>query len=173
LTVTYGNQGGKVLELVRTVVDSDDVFHLAHTFRQLGTVEASAYLARGEILSRLRDHKNYLKLGAHIKNMGDLYKELNITRKAGNHYERVYRRFKEYIESNALDISEVPLRRLIRLITVGDEDLGHMVEQAKVLNEKDFDDEVKMLKGKPSYLDCSHEEQEIHARCKRCGTWIK
>jgi hypothetical protein len=51
--------------------------------------------------------------------------------------------------------------------------LEDLVSQLSGLTYADFKDEIKSIKGGTSYLDCDHEEQEVWAKCKKCGKFFK
>jgi len=149
----------------------EDVHALMERFKELGKLEAMCYIERGSILCQLKEGKKYLSLASHIRHWGDFLNEYHINRKTANNYMRIFRKFGEM--TYACDISLVPLRRLLMLIPVKDEDVPRLLEDALVLPEKEFEDVVKGAKGEVQAIDCLHEDQEVIARCKKCGKWLK
>lgn len=134
--------------------------------------ERSAYLAIGQNLTIINKIKLWKYMGPHIERFEDFLKDNNLGVKIAYEYMRVWDVFKDYTHLT----EGLPLWKLIGIAHLKRKTsimLEDLVSQLSGLTYADFKDEIKSIKGGTSYLECDHEEQEVWAKCKKCGKFFK
>ena len=146
-------------------------FEIVNKIQELINWQSISFLEIGKLLVQLREGKLYREYASHIRWMGDIAKELKISKSQLYNYERVYTMFGKKLEKMKLQIPLLRLLKIIPLIKKG-ENADEWLRKAAELHYEDFLDEIQIWKGGKSYLDCSHEETETYQRCTKCQKWI-
>jgi len=83
---------------------------------------------------------------------------------------RIFDKFVTELGFNIPDICDIPTSRLIELLTViNKENCQTLVDQARVLTNRDFTDEIRSIKGLPT-IDDGHIHQLVtYEICAICG----
>lgn len=83
---------------------------------------------------------------------------------------RVKYKFIDQLHLTYEEILDIPISRLIHLIpVVTQENVQTLVDQAKVLTNQDFQDEIRKLKGLPTTDDEHEHKFTQYAICSVCG----
>jgi hypothetical protein len=85
-------------------------------------------------------------------------------------FAQIYKRFTKELGLEPKDYIDIPqskLQRLIKIVTI--ENVNDWLTKARELTTQDFDDEIRILKGEESYLDCKHLEIKKYESCQKCG----
>lgn len=152
-------------------MSADRAFEVVARIQELLNWQSQSFLEIGKLLNELRTGKLYRDYAEHIRWMGDIAKELHISKSQLHNYERVYTVFGKRLEKLKLHIPLLRLIKLVPLVRKG-EDMDEWLNKAAGLSYEDFLDEIQIWKGGKSYLDCEHEETEEYQRCKKCQKWI-
>lgn len=82
---------------------------------------------------------------------------------------RVYDKFVIDLGYDFETISDIPLSRLTALLVViNNENMTDLLDKARVLTSRDFNDEIREIKGLPVSTDCKHDYKQLEV-CKHCG----
>ena len=150
---------------------SEIIFSLVGVIETAKKNIATAYLVIGEALSKINKGRFYASYCDHINNFDDFLKEITFKRSTAYNLIAIWDNFGSLL-SNRLDIPEYT--RLVHLLpVVNEENKEELIEKANSLAINDFEDEVRILKGRTSRLDCSHKETESWVKCKSCQKWLK
>ena len=152
-------------------MSENKAFDLVQRIQELLNWQSQSFLEIGKLLAELREGKLYRDYASHIRWMGDIAKELHISKSQLHNYERVWTVFGKRIQKLNLQIPLLRLIKLVPLVRKG-EDIDEWLHKAATLPYEDFLDEIQIWKGNPSYIECEHEEVEEYERCRRCGKWI-
>lgn len=83
---------------------------------------------------------------------------------------RVYDKFVVDLGYEYATISDIPISRLIALLPIINDDRlkEELLEQARMLTSRDFNDVIRAYKGLPTTNECTHEYKKFES-CKHCG----
>ncbi len=84
--------------------------------------------------------------------------------------DKVYGKFIKELGLSTDILAEIPHSKLAVLIPiVTKENVNEWLVKARELTAKDFEDEIRMLHGKVSYLVCEHKHEKTFNICESCG----
>ena len=144
------------------------VFQLIEEIKQAQSETVKGYLVIGRNLDIIQKENIWQYYGSHLENFEMFLTEIGFKHATAWNCIRIWRIFGTY---KNLDVDYF---RLVRLLpVVNEENKSEWIEKAKVLTPNDFNDEIRIAKGKVSQLDCKcpFEEQEFYTRCRICQKW--
>ena len=147
------------------------VVQLIEEIKQAQGETVKGYLLIGKNLDIIQKESIWQYYGSHLENFEMFLTEIGFKHATAWNCIRIWRTFGKY--KNLYDIDYFRLVRLLPIVS--EENKGEWLEKAKALTPNDFNDEIRIAKGKISQLDCQHpeEEREYYFRCKICSKWIK
>ena len=123
------------------------------------------FLIIGACLDKIQVEKLWSHWGSHLKTFDDFLKEIKMGRSTGYYCLDIWREFGVMLKSKNLDID---YSRLVKLLpVVNEKNKDEWLTKAESLSNDDFDDELRVAKGKESRLDCRHEWEDWQ-KCKKC-----
>ena len=145
------------------------VFNLVEEIKEAKRNTMKGFLVIGKDLDVIQREKIWQYYGSHLENFEMFLTEIGFKHATAWNCIRIWRIFGRY-----KNLYEIDYFRLVRLLPiVNEENKGEWFEKAKVLIPNDFNDEIRIAKGKVSQLDCKcpFEEQEFYTRCRICQKW--
>ena len=146
------------------------VFQLIEEIKQAQSETVRGYLVIGRNLDIIQKENIWQYYGSHLENFEMFLTEIGFKHATAWNCIRIWRIFGTY---KNLDVDYF---RLVRLLpVVNEENKSEWIEKAKVLTPNDFNDEIRIAKGKISQLDCQHPEEarEYYFKCKVCQKWVR
>ena len=147
------------------------VVQLIEEIKQAQRETVKGYLVIGKNLDIIQKESIWQYYGSHLENFEMFLTEIGFKHATAWNCIRIWRIFGKY--KNLYDIDYFRLVRLLPIVS--EENKGEWLEKAKALTPNDFNDEIRIAKGKISQLDCQHplDQREYYFRCKICSKWIK
>ena len=147
------------------------VVQLIEEIKQAQGETIKGYLVIGRNLDIIQKESIWQYYGSHLENFEMFLTEIGFKHATAWNCIRIWRIFGKY--KNLYDIDYFRLVRLLPIVS--EENKGEWLEKAKALTPNDFNDEIRIAKGKISQLDCQHplDQREYYFRCKICSKWIK
>jgi hypothetical protein len=85
------------------------------------------------------------------------------------YYIRIYDTFVKKWGLDTESFMDIPYSKLYLIVQIATkENIFDWLEKARNLTTQDFEDELRIAKGKKSYLDCQHRFDEYEI-CSECG----
>lgn len=83
---------------------------------------------------------------------------------------KIYNKFIIELQLEAKDIVDISITKLSSLISIiNKENVHDWLVKAQELTSQDFNDEIRVLQGHESYLDCKHDSEINYKICQKCG----
>ncbi len=84
-------------------------------------------------------------------------------------FDKIYSKFMFELGIKPEQIAQIPNTKLLNLVSVvNKENVLEWLNKAETLTTQDFEDELRVLKGGVSYLDCTHKYVP-YSICTSCG----
>ena len=130
------------------------------------------FLGIGKDLCLMQEKGLWRYYGDHLRTFNDFLRDIHIGSSTAYNCIAIWKRFGREFSSNTLEIPEYS--RLVKILPVVTEtNKQEWIEKAIHLEYNDLVDEVRVAKGKTSYLNCPHANSELFIRCKDCGKFYK
>jgi len=122
------------------------------------------YLTLGQGLADLEKTNTWQIFGEHIEDMKTFGKEYGYKVGTLKDFINVYNTFGKYLGE------ELPaFRRLKQALPHAKGKEKKWIDKALNLTMLDYNDEIRVAKGKPRQADCEHKEVKVITQCKKCG----
>lgn len=130
------------------------------------------YFLIGKNLCLIQEKHLWRYYGDHLRNFNDFLRDIHLGQSTAYNCMAIWKRYGREVSSNSLELPEYT--RLVKILPViNEENKMEWLNKASVLEIKDLEDEVKIAKGRVSFLNCPHANTEIYIRCQGCGKFFR
>ena len=139
-------------------------------------------LERGAILQHIKNNKLYVNYDSWVERWSDFLDCINLNRETARQDIEIFQEFSYYLTTNPLLLQKCSYERLIRLLPVVREkkkdnhsvDLMPLLEMSVNTNRKDFDNNIKEMRGLIPDDQCINPQicdapKMVFERCGVCG----
>jgi len=144
--------------------------------RSINVTILKGRLERGAYLLALKQEKLYVGYDSYCDTWNSFLEAINLPRETARQDMKIYLLFAEYLNANALWLQNIPYERLVRLLPVAEnmtceKDVADVLNMALESNRKDFDNNLKELKGLMPTDNCPNcfVNPQIYEKCVSCG----
>ena len=148
--------------------------------RRINVTILKGRLERGAYLSALKQEKLYVGYDSYCDTWNSFLEAINLPRETARQDMKIYEKFAEYLNNNTLWLQNIPYERLVRLLPVAEsmtdeKDVADVLNMALESNRKDFDNNLRELKGLMPTDTCENcfENPQIYEKCTTCGEFRK
>jgi hypothetical protein len=132
-------------------------------------------IRNAEIFTEIYDHQGWRDIVGEGSEWSALLGQVEVfyTRAEVSRWMLLWRKLHNEFGLNLEDVFDVPVVRLEKIASYSEtsKQAQELVDKARAMPRKDWDDEVLTLKGKPTSLECDHEGGFMKIeKCKTCGS---
>ena len=154
-----------------------NLYDLVDDLKKIDLSILKGRLDRGSILLRIKNEKAYLGYDSYCNTWHDFLEAIQVNRETARQDMEIFKEFSEYVLENA-DFEHTSYERLVRLLPFAKkepEKKQELIEMAQRCNRKDFDNNVRELKGKVATDSCENcmSDYIVLHKCKTCGLTVK
>ena len=157
-------------KLISKIKKAEIVFSLVKEIKNAQGETVKGFLVIGRDLDMIQKEKLWSYYGNHLENFNMFLTEIGFRAATAWNCIRIWRTFGSY---KNLEVNYFSLVKLLPVVNESNKD--EWLEKARVLTPSDFNDEIRIAKGRISQLVCSHpnEKREYYYRCGICQKWIR
>jgi hypothetical protein len=132
-------------------------------------------LERGNILNRIKKEKAYIGYDSYCNSWHEFLECINLNRETARQDMEIYTEFSYFLlESHKEELMQTSYERLVRLLPIvkkHPETKMELLTMANQSNRKDFDINVKGLKGLRTEDNCHTDfaQSQIYEKCNCCN----
>lgn len=163
-------------EMTEVLEKEITVESLVDKLRSINVTILKGRLERGAYLLAIKQEKLYVNYDSYCLTWNDFLEAINLPRETARQDMKIYLLFAEYLNANSMWLQNIPYERLVRLLPIAEnmtceKDVGDILNMALESNRRDFDNNLKELKGLMPTDTCVNHfvNPQTYEKCTVCG----